>query len=99
MNQKANAIIGNACENNSPIIFEKMSVKIFVKFLFAMAQQNGPGNKFLSKSGYGMYRSALKKLYRQCKQTMPASYETKLKIKFKGLLCSYAKEKERGSSI
>ena len=51
--------------------------------------------KFLSKSGCGSYRSALKDLYRQygC-IAVPQQFEAELSTKLKGLLRAHAEEKE-----
>ena len=71
-------------------------MEIFVKFLFAMARQNTTdGNKFLSKSGCGSYRSSLKELYRVCKVQILPEFEAELSTKFKGLLRGHAVEKEQ----
>ena len=93
-------LIGVANETSQPIIFEAVTVRIFVKFLFAMARKNTDGNKFLSKSGCGSYRSAFKDLYRQCQVSVPPAFEAELTTRFKGLLQARAKEKEeRGSRL
>jgi len=94
--KKALAIIKGASAGCQPIIFENLTVEIFVKFLFAMARQNTTdGNKFLSKSGCGSYRSSLKELYRVCKVQMLPEFEAELSTKFKGLLRGHAVEKEQ----
>eukprot|EP00979_Chaetoceros_neogracilis_P018584 scaffold10852_cov1569-Chaetoceros_neogracile.AAC.1 len=93
-------LIVAANDTSKPIIFEAVTVKIFVKFLFTMARKNTDGNTFLSKSGCGSYRSAFKDLYRQCKVSVPPAFEAELTTQFKGLLRARAEEKEaKGSRL
>ena len=62
--KESQKVVSNANANENPIIFEELTLSIFVEFLHYsdyIKKQN-----FLSKSGCGSYRSALKELYRQC---------------------------------
>ena len=80
-----------------PIKLDLLDVKMSTKFLFsrAGAKDNNHGDKFLSKSGYGTYRSALKDLYRTCKVEMPLDYERDLMEKFKCPNKSHREEKQK----
>ena len=85
--KKAFELIKEADRNNQPILVASLTVKIFVTFLFSMARNNTKTQtKFLSKSGCGSYRSALKDLYRQygC-LAVPEQFEAELSTKLKGL--------------
>ena len=98
MQKKALAIIERSCKEFQPIHFTKVTPKIFVNFLSSMARTNTDGNKTLSKSGCGSYRSALKDLYRQCQVQVPPVFEAELTTLFKGLLRAHAQEKEKNGS-
>ena len=88
-------LIKNATDISQPIVFETLTVRIFVDFLHARARNNKEGSNFLSKSGCGSYRSAFKELYRRCGLKMGQDYEDDLKTKFKGLNRGHAYEKEK----
>ena len=74
-----------------PIKLDLLDMKTFTKFLFSRAgvKDNNHGDTFLSKSGYGTYRLAMKDLYRTCKLEMPLDYERDLNEKFKCLNISH----------
>ena len=80
-----------------PIKLDLLDVKTSTKFLFshAGAKDNNHGDIFLSKSGHGTYRSALKDLYRTCKLEMPLDYERDLKEEFKCPNKSHQEEKQK----
>ena len=84
--------VSNANENEKPIIFEGLTVRIFVEFLHYRARIKK--QIFLSKSGCGSYRSALKELYRQCGERMSSEFESDLSVKFKGMMRGHAREKQ-----
>ena len=92
LEKKALQIVSSASEENKPILFELVSVRMFIEFLHSRARKQG--KNFLSKSGCGSYRSAYKELYRQCGMKMRTEFESDLSIKFKGLMRGYAIEKE-----
>ena len=69
-------LIKSANCTSQPINFEAVTDNVFVKFLFGMARNNTDGNKYLSKSGCGYYRSNFKDLYRQCQVSVPQAFES-----------------------
>ncbi len=89
----ATMLVGEAGPDKQPIIFENVTDKIFCNFIFSRARRIG--QKFLSKSGCGSYRSAYKELHRQCGVTVSQNFEKQLTIKFKGMLRGHAEEKEQ----
>ncbi len=100
LNAKALQYVKKASQDFHPIKLSDLSVKIFVHFLFSRAKVRNDGSKFLSKSGYGTYRSALKDLYKECAVDMEKSYETELSLMYKCLNRSYQEEKkEKGGRM
>lgn len=96
---KALELVANATDvASSPIDFTKITARIFVDFLHFRARLKSCN--FLSKSGCGGYRSALRELHRQCGVTVNPTLETQLTEKFKGLLRGYTEEKqEKGGRL
>jgi hypothetical protein len=93
MNKASLDLIKSARTDFHPIIFSKMTVKIFIEFLLSLTKNKN--EKYLSKSGYGTYRSALMGLYDQCGIEMaPQAYKEELKHMSKCLNKSYQKEKK-----
>ena len=92
VSKKAFEIIAKANPDSQPIVFENMTVKIFVCFLSSRAPAKDAS--FFSKSGSGGYRSAYKELHRQCEVEVDSVFEKDLGQKFKGLFRGYAQEKE-----
>ena len=92
LEREAFQIVSSATEEKKPILFELVTVRMFIEFLHSRARKQG--KNFLSKSGCGSYRSAYKELHRQCGINMSKEFESDLSIKFKGLMRGYAKEKE-----
>ena len=94
--KRAFELVREANEEKQPILLSDITVKMFVNFLFAMGRNNTDGDqKFMSKSGCGSYRSALKDMYRQCGNIpIDDKFEKELSTKLKGLLRAHAEEKE-----
>jgi len=79
--------------DSSPIIFSKITSRLFIDFLHCRARLKG--NDFLSKSGSGGFRSAFKELHRQCGTSIDLELEADLKEKYQGLLRGLAEEKQQ----
>ena len=93
-------LIKSANCTSQPINFEAVTDKKIVKFLFGMARKNTDGNKYLSKSGCGSYRSAFKDLYCRCQVYVPQAFEAAFTKAFEGLLRAHSQEKElKGSYL
>ena len=93
-------LIKSANSTSQPINFEAVTNNFFVEFLFGMARNNTDGNKYLSKSGCGSYRSAFKYLYPQYQVSVPQYLEAALTKAFKGFLRAHSQEKEaKGSHL
>ncbi len=93
LRDKALKFIKKGSEDFHPINFENMTVQKFVHFLFSRVDSTG--SKFLSKSGYGGYRSALKEMYMQCKVKQSEEFQEELSSIFKCLNRSYQEEKDK----
>lgn len=74
-----------------PIKLADLPVKVFTKFLYHRAESMG--KRFLSKSGIGGYRSALKDMFKRSGIEVSNKFENELKKINKCLVKSYQKEK------
>jgi hypothetical protein len=74
-------ILRKANPSFHPINLSLLRVNDFIKYLLSLTEKG----KYLSKSGYGCHRSALKDLFRECKVIMSDEFKADLEKSFSGL--------------